>query len=400
MRARQPGICIAVAMCAMCAVCALLLTAVTPPVASAQPTGGLSVKIVNKTPGGGSTGNLPLSVLVIQSGTEQIVSSGYTDAIGTFVASDLAGPADAGYVISTTYKGVAYRTGPISLPARDVQLAVYESTNDDSKIRVSRSGVVIVDVDPELQRIRFLEAVTLLNSGDRTFLPGPVSAPSVPGQTNSGTALRFGLPDGAGNLVVGEGFAESDVVQIETGFTTNMPVLPGENNVSYAYEMAYGALTEGGYSLVSRNIVYPTDSFQVLAVQGNYGLESPLLSDDGITTVGSRTYRQFSANDITARSEVSFELRDLPLIQPVLRPGNTWLQVVTAGLALVALFVPLLYWRITVRQQLDTSPMSPTYIDAHTVQSALMQDQAQLPALRGQVRRIARRPHRGRGPRV
>ena len=311
---------------------ALMLAVCIAPIALAQSAGELSVKVVNKTPGGESTGNLPLSIFVVQGSGQQITAQGQTDANGSFAANDIAGPVGASYIISTTYKGVPYHTAPISLPATDVQLIVYETTDDDSKIKVAQAGVVIVEVDPELQRLRFLETVTLLNSGDRTFLPS----------TTGGSLLRFDLPDGAGNLVVGGGLTDSEVTQADKGFATDMPAPPGETNVSYAYEMAYGALAEGGYALVRRNIAYPIDSLQVLAMQGGFRLESPLLTDDGVVTVGTHSYRQFSAKDLPAHSEVSFELRDLPLIQPVLRPSNPWLQGVVVLLSLLALLAPIL----------------------------------------------------------
>lgn len=335
----------------------------------AQTAGSLRVQVVNGTPGGGSVAGLPISIYMMgadsagqtpqaSSDTPVMAGEGRTDDRGGYELRDLAGPVGARYVVSTTYRSVPYRSEPVGLPAPEVELKVYEPTGDDTTIRVANAGIVILEVDAEAQRIRFLETATLRNTGERTFVP------ATDGPRGPMGLLRFGLPTGAGNLVVGEGLSESTVIQVDTGFATDLPLPPGDTNVTYAYEMAYGALSEGGYAQVSKNMPYPTDLLRVLAVEGDFRVESAQLASVDAATVGTRRYRQLEGKDLPSRSEITLELRDLPLVLPALRPGNPWLRAGVAGLALVSLLLPLAYARRYKREirrpaaQLEAKPQT------------------------------------------
>lgn len=364
------------------ALVALSALVAVPAATRAQTSGTLKIQVVNRTPGATQPGNLPLFIYQVQNGAQVLTAQGQTDATGSYAANNLLASTGASYVITTTYKGVAYKTEAITLPASSAELPVYETTDDDSKIRIANAGVVILGVDGEAQRISFLETATLLNSGDRTFLP------SAAGSRGPMGLLRFGLPSGAGNLIVGEGLTNSSVIQVDTGFATDMPVPPGNTNVSFAYQMAYGALPDpqGGYAQVSRTMPYPVDFLRVMAVPGDFRIESTLLTDDGSVTVGSRTYRQFSAKDLPANSEVSFDLRNLPLVLPVLRPGNPWLQLIIGALALAAILIPVLYRR-KQRGYVEGQVVAPTPRPANNAAEAVALKTGSTP-----VRRIAGRP--------
>lgn len=311
---------------------------------NAQTAGELHVQITNGTPGGGAVQGLPLTIYRQTDANQETAGGGQTDARGAYTWTNLTGDVSALYVVSTTYKGVAYKTQPVNLPAPDVSLRVYEVGGDDARLRIANAGIVILQVDAEMQRIRFLETVTLHNGGDRTFVP------STDGPRGAMGLLRFSLPEGAGNLTVGEGLVDSEVIQIDRGFATNLPVSPGDTSVSFVYEMAYGALQDSGYAQITKDVPYPADSVQLLAVQGDFNVESQQLSNRGLANIGGRVYRKFEASNLSAHSEISVELRNLPLILPALRPGNAWLQVVIGGLALLALALPMLYRRFYLRQ--------------------------------------------------
>ena len=311
--------------------------------ALAQSAGaGISVRVVNGTPGGGSVSGLPVAVYQLDSSGSKEVATGETGADGTFSTPELSGDAGATYVVSTTYEGVAYRAEPVGpLPAPDVVLRVYEPGGDEGSVKFTTTGIVILEVDPQLQRLRFLETATLHNSGERTFVP------STEGPRGPMGLLRFGLPDGAGNLAVGEGLADYAVIQVDTGFATDMPVSPGDTNVSFTYEMAYGALSDGtGYAQVNKTFPYPVDLLRVLAVSGDFTVESAQLTEASSATIGERTYRQYEARDLPARTELAVELRHLPLVLPALRTGNGWLQAVVGVLLLAAVALPFIYRRV------------------------------------------------------
>ncbi|MGI8586310.1 MAG: hypothetical protein ACR2M0_01295 [Chloroflexia bacterium] len=305
-------------------------------VAAAQ-TAGIAVQIVNGTPGGGAVAGLPLTVYEIDGKQQQVVAQNKADTHGAFAWPSLSGAVSARYVVSTTYQGVAYRTDQLALPASSASLRVYETTQDDKPIRIANAGVVVLGADAATQRISVLETVMLRNSGTRTFLPGTTGPRGPMG------LLRFGLPDGAGNLAPDSRLSGATIIQVNTGFATDLPLPPGDTEVAYSYDLAYGAVEESGYTALNRTMPYAVDLFRVLVPQGPYTASSPQLTDAGTATVGSHTYRLFQTKNLPPQSEVTMELRDLPLIEPVLRSSNPWLQLLLGILLICAVGFPLGY---------------------------------------------------------
>lgn len=323
-----------------------------------QGSASLRVRVVNGTPGGGNVTNLPLAVYSVEVDKEQLVSQGRTSGNGTFTWPALTAAVGTSYVVSTTYAGVAYQSEPITVSTTEVTLPVYETTGADSALRISSAGMVVLNVDAATQVLKVLETLTLSNAGTRTFLP------STTGPSGPMGLLRFGLPDGAGNLAPYGRLGGSNIIQVNTGFASDLPVPPGTTDVSFTYELAYGALTEGGYALLSKNISYPTDLLRVLVPRGDFTAQSPQLADKGAVTVGTRAYRRFEGKDLQARTAVSLELRNLPLDQPALRSRNPWLQLAMGGLVLAAAALPLLYKRRQARQgalSYRVAPSSPGF---------------------------------------
>lgn len=307
-----------------------------------ESTGGLKVEVRNGTPGGGSVPGLPLTVYEIEGEESRAIVRGETDDQGRASWPDFTGKVSARYAVSTTFQGVAYTTEPAALPdpaGGAVVLPVFDASSDDTGVRVATMGMVIIGVDAPTQQIQILETLTLRNDGVRTFLPG------TGGPRGPMGLLRFGLPEGAGNLTPDGRLAGHTIIQVETGFATDLPVPPGDTDVTYTYEVAYGALAEGGYALLTKNLPYPTELLRLLSVPGDFTIQSAQLADRGLATVGSRQYRQHEGRDLPARSEISVELRNLPLMLPALRPGNPWLQVIVGMLLLLAVTFPIFYAR-------------------------------------------------------
>ncbi len=317
----------------------VLLAAMTSLSASAQAGSDLKVQVTNGTPGGGPIAGLPITIYSTAGGQQLVAGAGRTDTQGAFSWTGAVGQVGASYVVSTTYAGVAYNSGTVTLPAPPVVLRVYETTSDDTNIRVVSAGLVIANVDAPTQRIQALESATFANSGNRTYLPTAAGARGPMG------LLRFGLPDGAGNLTTMGQLSASNVIQVDTGFSSDMPLPPGNTDVSYAYEIAYGALSDGGFAQLNKALPYGADNFRLLAATGDFNIESPQLASDGSVVVGSRTYRQYSAKSLPANTQLSVDLINLPLIQPALRPGNPWLQVSIGILLLAAAALPFIYRR-------------------------------------------------------
>jgi hypothetical protein len=303
----------------------------------AQAAGTLQVQVTNGTPGGGAVSGLPLTLFSVDKEQSKVVATGQTDPQGAFTWYDLAPAAGASYVVSTTFQGVAYQSAPVPPPTSTLILRVFDAWPDDTAIRISKSALVILGVDPSTQIVQVLETVTLRNSGNHTFLP------RTDGPRGPMGLLRFGLPAGAGNLTPDERLAASSIIQVDVGFATDLPIPPGDTDVSYSYQLPYGSLPDGGYASLNKNLAYPTDVLSVLAIEGGFTIESPELTDRGLTTLGSHRYRRFEGGSLPAQSELSLQLHKLPLILPVLRSDNPWLRGMMAIFLLLAVALPVVY---------------------------------------------------------
>lgn len=340
--------------CALIGALAFALLALTsgslrPAYAQPAPGQNLSVQLINGTPQGAGVAGVALTVFKEEGTQIDAVGNGQTDERGAFTWANLIGAVDARYVISATYQGVLYKTEPAALPAA-VTLRVYDAAGDDSAVRIANAGFVIVKVDAPTQVISLLETVTLRNTGSRAFLP------SAGGPRGPMGLLRFGLPEGSGNFTPDAQLAASDIIQVDKGFATDLPLPPGDTAVSFTYDLAYGALPESGYATLTSVLPYPADLVKVLSIPGDFSVESAQLTANGTATIGARVYRQYQAVNLPARAELTIELRNLPLVQPPLRPGNPWLQLVVGVFLLAAIVLPLVYKRRYARARGRTVP--------------------------------------------
>lgn len=341
MRHDSETCCVLRSVAAVLALFAALSLGMQAPSARAQtaPLRGLGVQVINSTPGGSPVAGAPLTVLRVDGSQLEVAARGKVDTRGAASWPDLSGPVEGRYVVSTTFQGVIYRTEPAALPATGVSLFVYDSSSDDSAVRVSNSGLVVTDIDAPNQRVRVLETMTLRNSAQRTFLP------QASGSRGPMGLLRFGLPANAINFVPDDQLATKAIIQVDKGFASDLPLLPGDTNLSFAYDVPYGATTESGRATLTKNVNYPIDTLRLLVLPGDFTVSSPQLLEKGTVQVGSRMYRQYQGDNLPGRSELTLVIEGLPLVWPVLRSANLWVRVMLGVLLVGGVALPLLYKR-------------------------------------------------------
>ena len=88
-------------------------------------------------------------------------------------------------------------------------------------LAVSRHAVTILEVDDAARTVAVLERYQLVNGGDAPFVP------STTGSQGPMGLLRFGLPRGAFDLTLDLQLAAHDIIQVDRGFASLMPISPG-----------------------------------------------------------------------------------------------------------------------------------------------------------------------------
>ena len=212
------------------------------------------------------------------------------------------------FVVVAAYTQVPYNTPELKFTegtaVQAPPLIVFEASQDASVVRVVTDVLIIAPGEESSGMLSVIEIVRLANDSDRTFLATGGAGAGAP----MDRVLRFALPVDAQDLTMLSGLNAQNVVQIDRGFGVFMPLLPGEREVMFGYQLPYSGST---LSLTKRT-VYPTDQFAILARE-EYGLR---FNADQLEVqadpIGDRRYLVGSTNSLAARAEVSVQIAGLP----------------------------------------------------------------------------------------
>jgi len=330
----------------------LLGTASVGAVAHAQePETVIEGRVVNASGGGGSVDGLTVTLHRVEAvGRQEFETT--TDSVGLFDFNGFTNESDVAYGVSVSYQGAFYGMD-LNLsewPPAPFELTVYDSASDDSTLSAAAASVLFLGANPDSGTISAMEIVSLVNSSDRTYVPGPEPM----------DLLRFGLPLGALGLQLETSLIGADHIQVDRGFALLGNVPPGRHEVMYTYRFPY----TGSTAFFERSFRYGAEHLRMLTPVDAMGLTSDSLGDAQIVTVGETRYRLLEATDLSRGTPVSVELLDLP------RSGagaSRWDDVrfeyaapVSLGLLMVMLVGYALWRRIGEREgTVEEEPSSP-----------------------------------------
>ena len=325
-----------------CLALALLLVMAAP--VHGEERASISGRVVNGTSDGVDPPNLQVTLHVISEGQEVDITTARTDSDGQFQFQEVEVDEGATYALTSSYQDVLYskRLDPLAM-AEPVVLLVYETTTSLEAIHVDTDALLLGGADPSERTLSAFEVVSLVNSGDHTFVPNLAQ----PGSMNF---LRFSLPSGATDLDVASDLPGAQIVNVGTGFALMAPVTPGSHQVTYAYRTPY----KGNRLELARSFPMGAESFRLLMEDGlgvlrnsSFLTQMPPASRDG------KSYRVWGASQLNPGVGLTVEVGDLP--QPALlrRVGDAltdgpYLRIgipTAVGLALVVLLLYALVFR-------------------------------------------------------
>ncbi|MDZ4246262.1 MAG: hypothetical protein U1D67_03990, partial [Dehalococcoidia bacterium] len=255
-----------------------------------------------------------------------------SDGEGYFIFQNLATDPSFSYQVTVNFQSADYtsekltfREGEIS---KFVGTNVYDSTTDVSKIKVSMAHSLVY---AENESLEVLEFYLIVNESDKTYIGQGVAAPG--GKTET---LKFSMPDGVTAMQPMSGLRESRIFKTDAGFIDTMPVLPGPMEVVFSYVIE----NKSPKYTFSRDIHYPTKSYQFLVQSNISNIESDELTNEGIMEQQGNSFKRFSAKDLIPGEKVVARFSGLP------RSGGTnrlqWvistMAILIAGGAAVYLF--------------------------------------------------------------
>ncbi len=307
------------------------------PMVEAQTTGTIKGRLVNKSAQGDPVGGQTVSLLALSDGAEKDKRTATAGADGSFAFTDLPTTGQQ-YVLAADYQGVTYYSEEIDLSqgqtSREVELAVFNTTDKADAISVTRSHV-IVDVDSAKKALVVLEALIVSNAGDRTYVGSEKMGQGV------APTLRLNLPQGAVNVEFGEGLSEAQSVVMNGVVIDTAPVLPGPRQIVLSYLLPY----EGGNASFARGLAYPIERVIVLVRDVGAEVSAEGLPNRETREFSGARYVQLSADRLPAGQQLGVQLKNIPAtVAPVGAAGEAgsvtgqgavWVAAGLAGLALV-----------------------------------------------------------------
>ena len=212
------------------------------------------------------------------------LDSARTGHDGTFtIRFARTGPADAIYFVSATHDGIAYFSPPLDTAraVNEAEIAVFDTTSAPVPIHV-RGRHVVVAASAEDGKREVVEVYELANDSTVTR----VAAGDVP-------VWAAVLPDGAGDIRVGQSDLSEDAIRTEAGrLRVYAPLAPGIKQLSFAYRMDARAFP------LSLPVDAQAGVLEVLLEEPNAIATAPGLQRVDPVTVESRTFNRFLAQDV------------------------------------------------------------------------------------------------------
>ncbi len=272
---------------------------------AAEPGGGIiEGQIVNVTTGGSSVAEQDITLKTYQNGTEVGTITAKADNEGRFAFDGLLTELGYDYQVKLNFQGVEYYSEWLVFDpgetSKTVEVIVYNSTTNDDAIRVEMAHTIIY---VEQDKLWVEEYLLFVNESDFIYI-GPEEATA----TEKEGTLRFSLPEKATELQYMLGLMELHIIGSDEGFVDTVPVLPGNREVAYAYQVNY----DSGKYTYSRNLYYPTTRYNLLFQGEGIEVIGDQLSAEEPMDIDGTWFSHLSGSDLSSGDMLVIQLTGLP----------------------------------------------------------------------------------------
>jgi hypothetical protein len=262
------------------------LVALAPAAAAAAPAPvSITGNIVNGTAGGSVPGGMTVTATEVDAGvTKQVATK--KAPVGPGGAFRIDGfpdqPGDH-FVVGTDYLGVTYSSE--ATPGSAATLKIYETTTDPTVLSIPATTLTVII--GKQGNYNVLQLMTAHNSSDRSYIG--VSNTATPGQAT----LELPIPAGATAFSPVQGLANGLTSAPDGLVASTDPVMPGNTDVSYIYNIA---VPRSGWGM-SLPVVYATSHVDLL-VDPALTLTGPGLTFRKSVTINKKAYRDYQGTNL------------------------------------------------------------------------------------------------------
>ena len=269
----------------------------------AQSTDTLAVQLENGTLSDeGLVQGIDVTLHIIDQQNGAVLASGTADTYGRVDFNDIPIIDDASYLIVAEYQGVSYhKLLNVTDLGKSHTLTVYGTTDLFDEILIEEQSVIVGSADSTNRLLTVYERVTMVNYGDRTFVPDF-------DQPQNMQFLRFSLPRGADNLQVETTFEQGEIMTVDKGFALTSRVAPGSYLIDYIYTVPYSNTALE----LNRSFTNKTDIFRVLipAELGALGSVSGIVPSRVL--IQGREFDLIETSNISTGTKLNLVFNKLP----------------------------------------------------------------------------------------
>ena len=305
-----------------------------------QGAGVIEGQVFNATPGGTPVSKVPVILWALDAQDQEILRQEATNEEGRvrFENLDTAGYS---YQLQAEHQGVSYGSDVVAFGQGEnllsVSVAVYDATTHDADLWVERAHLIL---EFQAGTLLLQEVQIFVNAGTKTY----VSSGGAGGHTT-----HFSLPQAATELQLTEGLMACCIERTDGGFAYTGPILPGEKEFFFSYELPYRSASH----TLSKEILYPIGHLDVLVADNGVEVTGPALIAQEPVSIRDRRYLHLTAEDLAPGDGLTLHLANLPLegrpAEPSM-PGSTVLVRAVIGVGTLAVLLVLAYPFLKNRQ--------------------------------------------------
>ncbi len=324
----------------------LLLGALAPAVAGADPVGVITGRITDGTVDKPVVGQEV--VLTVEGGMAQEIVA-ISDDSGRFRFEGLDTAPGVVYRPAVRFQGVDFTWAPVEFtdPTQvpDLALTVYQPTRDSASVALTNGAWVVADLDRDRQVLRLFQFLIFENTGRSAYV----------GPDTGGRFEVFDLasPPGALGVDAVSGLTQDAMIQSAQGFAVSQPLPPGTTQMVIGYEIAY---TDSEKTLELGFPFAPRDA-ALLIPAGTLDAGGAVVPEGEVALANGSRVTRYRLLDAAPDGTPGVTLRGLPLAPRGLSPDRSAGRAIAVAAGLAGVMVVTVYALRGGRRRAAVSPV-------------------------------------------
>jgi len=265
---------------------------------------------------------------------------------GVYTFEDIEMVAERAFLAGVDYNGGTYgsdvATADPAVPVINLQIVTYDASSDISVLTTDRLHIFFDFSDPEL--IQVVEVYIISNPTDQSVVSAEPGGPVV----------FFPLPAGYQDLQFEDGALGERYQEAPGGFVDTTSVPPGmsQYQVVFAFNLPYDRRLD-----FTQPVTMSTSAVVIMLPDNGVKLSGDALIDGGVRDFQGTTYRMYNGSNLSAGSELAFNMTGRPNTSGATLIGETSWQNIAIGVGGLGVVLVMVGLWLYQRNKRTTTPL-------------------------------------------